>query len=369
MIKPTSSEVIVGIIANPASGRDIRRLTAKASVFPTAEKANMVQRLLGPLGRLGVDRVLMMPDRTGITSAVGRALRTHHATRLPPWPEVEILDIPITETPEDTLLAARMIEAAGARLVIVLGGDGTHRVVASACPDLPMATLSSGTNNVFPDLREATVTGLAAALFATGRVAPKRALRANKRLVVNVGAQEEIALVDVCVTRHEHIGARAVWEPERIAELYVTFAEPDAIGLSAIAAAVATVPRESDYGLTLRCDAAGRKVLAPISPGVLAEVGVTRIEAMSPGVSYPIGPLVGSVALDGEREIELDGRVPAWVKLDHGGPPTLDVPATLAAAREDIPFASKDALQIAGSRTCVDPHPVDQTTNHRRRQS
>ncbi|CAH2799770.1 MAG: Acetoin catabolism protein X, possible NAD kinase [uncultured Paraburkholderia sp.] len=31
------SPFTVGVIANPASGRDIRRLTTYASVFPTAE--------------------------------------------------------------------------------------------------------------------------------------------------------------------------------------------------------------------------------------------------------------------------------------------------------------------------------------------
>ncbi|HVE11076.1 MAG TPA: ATP-NAD kinase, partial [Paraburkholderia sp.] len=44
------SPITVGVIANPASGRDIRRLTTHASVFPTAEKANMVVRLLAGLG-------------------------------------------------------------------------------------------------------------------------------------------------------------------------------------------------------------------------------------------------------------------------------------------------------------------------------
>jgi hypothetical protein len=32
----------VGVIANPMSGRDIRRLVASASVFPDAEKASSV---------------------------------------------------------------------------------------------------------------------------------------------------------------------------------------------------------------------------------------------------------------------------------------------------------------------------------------
>jgi len=363
----TPAAVTVGIIANPASGRDIRRLTAKASVFPTAEKANMVQRVLGPLGRLGVDRVLMMPDKTGIAAGVIRALRTHHATHLPPWPPVDFLDMPITETQEDTVVAARMLVEAGAQLVVVLGGDGTHRLVAAAAPGLPMATLSSGTNNVFPDLREATVTGLAAALFLTGRVPREKALKPNKRLIVRHGDREEIALVDVCVTRHQHIGARAVWEAEAITELFVTFAEADAIGLSAIAAAVATVPRDGDEGLRVVCGAGGQPVLAPIAPGVLAELGVTRVESLKPGTPYQIEPLVGSVALDGEREIELDGRTPAFVRIDTCGPLTLDVPATLAAARDVA--APSTHPQVAASPDRGGSHPVDPTNHPRRRQS
>ena len=39
------ADATVGVIANPMSGRDIRRLVASASVFPNAEKASMVVRL------------------------------------------------------------------------------------------------------------------------------------------------------------------------------------------------------------------------------------------------------------------------------------------------------------------------------------
>lgn len=327
----------------------------------------MVQRVLGPLGRLGVDRVLMMPDKTGIAAGVIRALRTHHATHLPPWPQVDFLDMPITETQEDTVVAARMLVEAGAQLVVVLGGDGTHRLVAAAAPKLPMATLSSGTNNAFPDLREATVTGLAAALFVTGRVPRERALKPNKRLVVTVGEREEIALVDVCVTRHQHIGARAVWEAGAISELFVTFAEADAIGLSAIAGAVATVPRSGEQGLRVVCGEKGQPVLAPIAPGVLAELNVARTEVLVPGTDYLIGPLTGSIALDGEREIELTGRTPACLRIDTAGPLTLDVAATLAAAREHSALTPN--FQVAASPVRGGSHPVDPTNHHRRRQS
>ena len=325
-------EIIVGVIANPASGRDIRRLTAKASVFPTAEKANMVQRLLGPLGLLGVDRVLMMPDTTGIAAQMLRAVRTHHAQHLPPWPELEFLDIPITDGAEDSARAARLMVEAGVRLIVVLGGDGTHRVVSVAAPDMPLATLSSGTNNVFPDLREATVTGLAAALFATGRVGRGVALRRSKRLRVSIGSRVETALVDVCVTRIPHLGARAVWEAEAITELFVSFAEPDAIGLSAIAAMVQPVARYTPEGVHVCCDPAAARVLAALAPGVIVPIGIASSETMIAGRDYPLASRRGSIALDGEREVELAGGEAVSVRLDLEGPWVLDVRATLAAA-------------------------------------
>ena len=55
----------LGIIANPMSGRDIRRLVGQASVFPNAEKTNMLLRLLAAAGAVGVDRVLLSTRRHG----------------------------------------------------------------------------------------------------------------------------------------------------------------------------------------------------------------------------------------------------------------------------------------------------------------
>ena len=81
-----SQETTVGIVANPASGRDIRRLVARASVFPVAEKCNMITRLLSSLGATGVERVLMMPDIGGISERLRRAIISHRG--VDPWPKV-----------------------------------------------------------------------------------------------------------------------------------------------------------------------------------------------------------------------------------------------------------------------------------------
>ena len=69
------AEVSVGIIANPASGRDIRRLVAGASVFGNADKGGMVYRLLAGLGATGVGRALMMPAADGVSSTLRRRVR------------------------------------------------------------------------------------------------------------------------------------------------------------------------------------------------------------------------------------------------------------------------------------------------------
>lgn len=210
------SPITVGVVANPASGRDIRRLTSHASVFPTSEKANMVVRLLAGLGVLGVERVLTLRDRTGVAALLLRALDTHTTIGEPQrWPKVDFIDQPITDSVADTHAGVATMVRAGVQLIAVLGGDGTHRAVAAHCGDVPLLTLSTGTNNAFPDLREATVAGLAGALVASGAVPAEVALTRNKRLLVRCVAgpnqgREEIALVDVCVSRQRFVGARAV---------------------------------------------------------------------------------------------------------------------------------------------------------------
>ena len=51
-------KLLIGIVANPESGCDVRRLVSCASVFPTSEKMSMVVRVLAALGSLGVEGAL-----------------------------------------------------------------------------------------------------------------------------------------------------------------------------------------------------------------------------------------------------------------------------------------------------------------------
>jgi predicted polyphosphate/ATP-dependent NAD kinase len=246
--------VSVGVVANPASGRDVRRLVTGASVFDNAEKGAMVHRLMAGLGAAGVDRVVMMPARSGVSQSLQRHLSGRTGLLAAQRrPALEVLEMALCEDARDSVAAVSAMAERRVAAIVVLGGDGTHRVVAGHCGDIPLCALSTGTNNAFPELREATVAGLATGLVATGRLGGDGLVRRAKRLevAVNGGATRDSALVDVAVTADRWVGSRALWRVGSISEALVSFASPGAVGLSAVAA-VAPVPRAAPHGLHLR---------------------------------------------------------------------------------------------------------------------
>jgi predicted polyphosphate/ATP-dependent NAD kinase len=375
------SEAVLGIVANPMSGRDIRRLVAKASVFPTAEKANMVQRMLTAAGAVGVSRVLLSTDVGGISAAVLRAVTAHRqahdrhaqtgrAARRPgrtsdhqPWPDVSFVGPRLhTQSAADTTATVRMMIDAGARVIVCLGGDGTARVTAAACGEVPMLPLSTGTNNAFPLMREATVAGLAAGLVATGAVDPVTGTRRATTLLVEVAGRVENALVDVCIAHGADVGARALWDPSALAELYCTFAEPDGIGLSSVPGLLCPSPRSDPSGVALSlCPPAEARyvVHAPIAPGLVVPVGVRSWRRLEVGSQVEVSCTRGLVAVDGEREIAFTGRPHGEqprIRLSADGPRCVDIPAVLAQAartgllRRDASPAPSDELTPTPAR-------------------
>src|SRR3954451_10896768 len=266
---------IVGIVANPASGRDIRRLVAGASVFGNPEKAGMVFRVLAGLKAAGVEQALMMPAADGLSVTLHRMFTAHRDT---PLPELHELDMRLTGTAADTTRAVEEMLERGVKALVVLGGDGTHRVVAKACGDVPLCALSTGTNNAFPEMREATVAGLATGLVATGRAS---ALRRELALEVTVNGTRDLALVDLAVSRERFIGARALWRADSITELFVTHARPSAVGLSSIAGMLA--PGADGVHVRLGGEPSLR---VPLAPGLIAHVGIAehrRLALNEPG--------------------------------------------------------------------------------------
>ena len=333
-----SRSLTVGIIANPASGRDIRRLVSGASVFDNAEKGSMVYRLMVGFGAVGVGRVLMMPAAAGVSESLDRNLRgnTRGDNNLP---NLELLEMTVRSTARDTVEAVGAMLGEEVAAIVVLGGDGTNRIVARHCNDTPLCTLSTGTNNAFPRMREATVAGLATGLVAKGAVRDG-VLQQEKVLRVGMDGDPEhdCALVDVAVSAQRWVGARALYRPEEISELFVASASPDAVGLSAVAGLLEPVSREAEYGLHVKLEKvehADQVVTVPLAPGLVVPVGIGEYQRIKPGEAVEIGTTSGSLALDGEREIELgpDNRVE--VCLDPEGPVTIDVAEVMRRAARD----------------------------------
>lgn len=266
----------VGIIANPASGRDLRRLTANAGLYSSTDKASAIQRLLAAFGATGIGQVLLPSDMTGIAAAVLKASQGPVAHDQH-WPAIEILDLPLTQTVADTRLATRQMVERGVAMIAVLGGDGTHKAVAAEAGDAA-ADLVHRHQQCLPRTARGHQRRPGGGLLASGRVPASIGLRRNKRLLVKVPEQQlaEWALVEVAVSPQRFIGARALSRSEDLCEVFACFAEPHAIGLSALCGLWCPVSRQDPHGAWVRLNpGAEQALLAPLAPGLLQGCGIT----------------------------------------------------------------------------------------------
>ena len=298
----TPPSPIVGIIANPASGRDLRRLTAHAGLHSSTDKASVVQRLLAAFGATGIRHALLPPDMTGIAAAVLRASQTRQA-RDGHWPFLEFLDMPLRQSVEDTRLAARRMVERGVALIAVLGGDGTHKAVAAEVGDVPWrcppgpTTPSGAARSRRRGARRRPLRqqpGAAGDRPATQQ-APAGARAAPRALRVGAGGRRGVAAAVHRRPRHQ--------SRRDLAEVFVSFAEPHAIGLSALCGLWSPVSREEPHGAWMRLHPDAREsLLVPLAPGLLVGCGVSAAGYLQPGVAHAPSLSSGTLALDGERD-------------------------------------------------------------------
>jgi hypothetical protein len=320
----------VGIIVNPASGKDIRRVIAAGNVVTNQEKINTVLRVLRACDAVGVERVLIMPDPTHIARRVIKASEgeLHHTT-------VAELELPyILGTWQDSLRATERFVQLGVDCLVVMGGDGTSRIVAKACANLPLLPVSTGTNNVFPRMIEGTLAGLAAAAIASGTVKPEQVCRRAPQLELydDAGALLDLALVDLVVVDGTDTGARAIWDSSSIRALFLTEPSPTEIGLTSIGGWLGLETAPPDHALAVYTGGQqGRRLCAPIAPGLLAPITVNSHFFFSSQSPQQIPLRRGVIALDGEREVFISARQLS-VKINPAGPRVIDVNTALRAA-------------------------------------
>ena len=316
---------IVGIIANPAAGKDIRRLVAHGRLVPNQEKINTIKRILAGLDAAGVDKVVFMPD----SSMLGRAAIERARFGF----EVQFLDMPVSNEEEDSSRAAAMLACMRVGCIVTLGGDGTNRSVAKASQDIPLVPVSTGTNNVFPSMVEGTVAGLAAGVVARRLIDVGKATTATKRLeVYQDGSLRDIALVDVAVSRESFVGARAIWDMDTVQEIFLVRAVPGSIGLSAIGAQLPPNPEGDDTGMHLRLGPGRATVLAPLAPGVVSPVEIAEWRPLPMGELVEVELRPCTLALDGERTLSLLPGSAVYVTISGKGPTVVDVDTALREA-------------------------------------
>ena len=322
----------VGIIANPASGKDIRRLVALGSVFGNQEKVNIVRRILVGLDRCGIDHIYFMPDVFGIAwhAVDGLSRANKHIAE-----KVTILDMRIDNESADSTRAATMMRELGVTCFVTLGGDGTNRVVAKGAGEVPIVPLSTGTNNVLPYMMEGTIAGLTAGFVAAHPEAREHVAYRSKRLDVRKnGDLVDIALVDVAIVHGTtNIGARAIWEPNMLQQIVVTRAQPETTGMSALIGFFHPISPTEPEGMSIWLKpAAALQVTAPLAPGVIVTVGIEKSQHLKVGDKVSAGTGPGILALDGEREVPLGPTDEAEVQLTADGPWIVDAHEALGYA-------------------------------------
>ena len=322
---------LVGMIANPAASKDIRRLVAQGRVVPDWEKVNILKRALMGLQAVGIDRVVAMPDSSHL---VARA-RDDAALNL----GLESLDMPALYSEGDTVKAAEMMEAMGVGCVITLGGDGSNRAVAKGSSSIPIVAVSTGTNNVFPTMVEGTLAGLAAGLVVQGGLELDQVSVISKMLEIYIDGQyEDMALVDVALSRERFVATRAIWDMSTIYEVFLTRAEPSSIGLSSIGGRLQPLSLEDEGGLYYRIGDSdqnqngAKQVLSPIAPGIVTPVSIADWRLLPEGERVPVEPRFCTIALDGERSISVTPDDKVEIGISRSGPPVVQVDLVLETA-------------------------------------
>ena len=326
----------VGILVNPRSGSDVRRLLTSAGSSTIEDKVSILRRLIHGAAEAGAEHLVLTRDPFSITRRAAENLQ------LPI--KIELLDLPLHHTERDSADAAQAMRDAGCGVLVSLGGDGTNRALALGWPDAPLIPLSTGTNNAFPIHVEPTVAGMAAGLIATGAVALGAHSARSKVVAVavggdkpgDVGAESEdntdLALIDAVAVNDPYVGSLELFDPETMMVGVFTRADPSAIGFSGLAGTVLPCTSHEERGVVLEFSPPSqdpaRVVRGALAPGWFASIGVARSRYLE--LDSPLemaGPCL--LAFDGERSRRLHPGQTASLRVVRHGPRVIDVGAVL----------------------------------------
>ena len=182
---------------------------------------------------------------------------------------------------------------------------------------------------------EGTLAGLGAGIIATGKVEQDKSCSRAPVLELRNEDNEliDIALVDLAVVDARDTGARAIWDPTSIRELFLTRAHPAEIGLSSIGGWLDPITKPGEAGLYIQLGDEGTTQLsAPIAPGLITPVKVITHRRFDESTPLPISYTPSTIALDGEREVVLRKGDKMTVHFNRQGPLVVNLEKTLVEA-------------------------------------
>ena len=315
----------LGLVVNPMSGRDVRRLAARATNMTHEAKRDIVARVAAGADAMGVTDIFITKEPFRIASMALELMELNAA--------VHVIEHELKNDASDTQRTMEAFVSAGCETFVSLGGDGTNRAIVREFPDITLVPLSTGTNNVFPVLAEPTVAGMVAGLHATRKLEDAEQLGLKKRvkvLHIHTPKGRDVGLIDAVLLRNDNVGNFLPFDPAKISQIVLSRAEPNSIGMSPIGGLIQAVHADDDFGLSLGVDAQSEvePIQAPISPGLFKPVHVTDLAQIAFEVAIPLrGP--GVIALDGDRDIRLQDGEHGTVTLRRDGPWVLDIEATM----------------------------------------
>ncbi len=317
----------IGICVNPMSGRDVRRLAGRASNMTHELKRDMVARIAVGADAVGVDEIYIAQEPFNISN---RALE-HISLKA----RLRTVQIPITHSAVDTERIIENFVDAGCTSIVSIGGDGTNRAIIRQCREITLVPLSTGTNNVFPVMLEPTTAGMVAAIAAqlgkTDRGIKLETLGQRCKVIdIQIGPVSDLALIDAVLLINDTVGNLLPFEPKCLSRMLLTRAEPDAVGMSPIGGYNKRVEANDNSGLLVELGA-GRKFMAPVSPGLFGEVSVSATQVVEFDQEV-IFEAPGVLALDGDRDYTLSTGVPARMTITRSGPYIMDVRRTMQHA-------------------------------------
>ena len=313
---------------NPLSGRDVRRLLGRAGNDTPDAKRNQLER-----AAIGAAHGGRRADPLDARRVPHRASGRSSTCRSTPCASASTSAAP-RRGRRDTLRSVAAMREAGCGALLVLGGDGTNRLVAQAWPDAPIVPLSTGTNNVFPQLVEPTLAGAAAGLVAAGRLAlAEVAERAKVVRVRYADGAESLALVDAGLLRGRprRQPARARPGQARARWCWRAPSRPR-WGSRRSAASCEPCGRADDFGVEVRV----RRGRARAARAGLARASIAP-RSSPPSRRLALGETVevkgpGVLAFDGDRERALAPGERAELRVRRDGPWVIDVARALALA-------------------------------------